>query len=84
VARTARKEKASSVDPLEAEVPEEESAEEHERHKRGYLLRTFWQTTRRFRSGQRRVAAWSLTGGLLLVTSCAEAGPAVINVKMSS
>jgi vitamin B12/bleomycin/antimicrobial peptide transport system ATP-binding/permease protein len=61
------KEKASPADPLDAEAPEDISAEENERLKRGYLLRIFWQTARGFWSGQRRVVAWSLTGGLLLV-----------------
>jgi vitamin B12/bleomycin/antimicrobial peptide transport system ATP-binding/permease protein len=64
---TDSKEKVSPADPLDAEVPEEESAEEIERLKRGYMLRTFWQTARGFWSGRRRVVAWTLTGGLLLV-----------------
>jgi putative ATP-binding cassette transporter len=64
---TDSKEKASRTDPLEAEIPEEESAEEIERLKRGYLLRTFWRTARGFWGGQRRAVAWSLSGGLLLV-----------------
>ena len=64
---TDSEEKASSVDPLEAEVPEEDSAEENERLKRGYLLRRFWQTARGFWTGRRRAVAWSLTGGLLLI-----------------
>src|ERR1700745_3826281 len=64
---TDSKEKASRTDPLEAEIPEEESAEEIERLKRGYLLRTFWRTARGFWGGQRRAIAWSLSGGLLLV-----------------
>src|SRR5215471_19017622 len=64
---TDNKEKASPADPLEDEIPEEDSAEENERLKRGYLLRLFWQTARGFWTGQRRAVAWSLTGGLLLV-----------------
>jgi len=64
---TDSKEKVSPADPLDAEVPEEESAEEIERLKRGYMLRTFWQTARGFWSGERRAVAWTLTGGLLLV-----------------
>src|SRR5262249_52240463 len=59
--------KAAAADPLEDDLPEEDSAEENERLKRGYLLRLFWQTARGFWTGQRRAVAWSLTGGLLLV-----------------
>lgn len=64
---TADEEKTSSSDPLEADVPEEISAEESEQLKRGYLLRIFWHTARGFWSGQRRVVAWSLSGGLLII-----------------
>jgi len=60
-------EKDPPADPLEADIPEEDSAEEYERLKRGYLLRRFWQTARGFWTGQRRAVAWSLTAGLLLV-----------------
>src|SRR5215470_1294266 len=60
-------EKASAADPLEADIPEEDTAEENERLKRGYLLRRFWQTARGFWTGQRRAVAWSLIAGLLLV-----------------
>ena len=64
---TDSKEKASRADPLEEEIPEEESAEENEQLKRGYLLRIFWQTARGFWTGRRRAVAWGLTGALLLV-----------------
>jgi len=67
MAGTENDEKASASDPLEAEVPEDISAEEHERLKRGYLLRRFWRTARGFWTGHRRAVAWSLSGGLLLV-----------------
>jgi vitamin B12/bleomycin/antimicrobial peptide transport system ATP-binding/permease protein len=67
MAGTEKDEKASASDPLEAEVPEDISAEEHERLKRGYLLRRFWRTARGFWTGHRRAVAWSLSGGLLLV-----------------
>jgi putative ATP-binding cassette transporter len=67
MAGTEKDEKASASDPLEAEVPEDISAEENERLKRGYLLRRFWRTARGFWTGHRRAVAWSLSGGLLLV-----------------
>jgi vitamin B12/bleomycin/antimicrobial peptide transport system ATP-binding/permease protein len=64
---TDSKKKVSPDDPLEADVAEEESAEENEALKRRHLLRIFWQTARGFWSGHRRAVAWSLSGGLLLV-----------------
>jgi putative ATP-binding cassette transporter len=60
-------ERASSTDPLAADIPEEDSGEDTEDLRRGYLLRRFWQTARRFWSERRRAVAWSLSGGLLLV-----------------
>jgi putative ATP-binding cassette transporter len=64
---TDSEEKGSSADPLEAEITEEDSPEETERLRRGYLLRRFWQAARGFWSGHRRAVAWSLSAGLLLV-----------------
>jgi len=60
-------ERTSSTDPLAADIPEEDSGEDTEDLRRGYLLRRFWQTARRFWSERRRAVAWSLSGGLLLV-----------------
>jgi len=60
-------ERTSSTDPLAADIPEEGSGEDTEDLRRGYLLRRFWQTARRFWSERRRAVAWSLSGGLLLV-----------------
>src|SRR6202011_5625595 len=60
-------ERTSSTDPLAADIPEEDSGEDTEDLRRGYLLRRFWQTARRFWSDRRRAVAWSLSGGLLLV-----------------
>src|ERR1043166_8274664 len=50
-----------------ADLPEEDSADDTERLRRGYLLRRFWHTARGFWTGHRRGVAWGLTGGLLLV-----------------
>src|SRR5437870_1872896 len=61
-----KEEKVSPVNPL-AELPDEESQEETERLRRGYLLRRFWRAARAFWSGRRRAVAWGLTAGLLLV-----------------
>ena len=60
-------ERTSSTGPLAADIPEEDSGEDTEDLRRGYLLRRFWQTARRFWSERRRAVAWSLSGGLLLV-----------------
>ncbi len=51
----------------EDELLEEASAEEVEELRRGYLLRRFWQSARRFWSERRRAVAWALSGALLLV-----------------
>src|ERR1051326_2998887 len=58
--------KAGPAEPI-PELPDDESPEEHERLRRGYLLSRFWQSARGFWSGHRRAVAWGLTGGLLLV-----------------
>lgn len=51
----------------EDDLLEEASAEEAEELRRGYLLRRFWQSARRFWSEHRRAVAWALSGALLLV-----------------
>ncbi|MBV9427421.1 MAG: ABC transporter ATP-binding protein/permease [Bradyrhizobiaceae bacterium] len=63
----ADEEKPVPSNQVEVEEPEELSEEEGEQLKRGYLLRIFWQTARGFWSGQRRVVAWSLSGGLVVI-----------------
>jgi len=60
------KKKPDSADQFD-EPADEDSEQENERLRRGYLLSRFWQTARGFWSGHRRALAWGLTAGLLLV-----------------
>src|SRR5262249_1362258 len=50
-----------------ADLPDEDTQEDHEKLRGRYLLSRFWRTARTFWSGQRRAVAWGLTIGLLLV-----------------
>ena len=64
--RTDSEKKADPAGPP-ADLPDEETQEDNDRLRRGYLLSRFWQAARGFWSGHRRAVAWGLTGGLLLV-----------------
>src|SRR5262249_20418079 len=59
-------EKKAEPAGLPSDLPDEETQEDNDRLRRGYLLSRFWQAARGFWSGHRRTVAWSLTGGLLL------------------
>jgi len=58
---------ASPDDPAAAALLDDASAEETEQLQRGYLLRRFWQSARRFWGERRRAVAWALSGALLVV-----------------
>jgi vitamin B12/bleomycin/antimicrobial peptide transport system ATP-binding/permease protein len=64
--RIDNEQKAARADPP-ADLPDEETEDDHERLRHGYLLKRFWQSARGFWTGHRRAVAWGLTGGLLLV-----------------